>query len=136
MISQDFTIYTSEDWTATIALSAAGDLTGAVALMQVRLSVDHPDDIVDLSSEADANEPGNEFTLNVGAKTVALVVPQDAVAEFVPGSYVYDVLVIYASGARKREAEGLIFVKRGVTDAVRADPVYILDVGGPALETE
>ncbi|MDB5620766.1 hypothetical protein [Tardiphaga sp.] len=135
MISQDFTIYTSEDWAATIALPGAGDLTGATALMQVRLSADHPDDLVDLSSTPDSNDEGNSFTLNVGAKTVALAIPQDAVAEFVPGSYVYDVLVIYAAGARKREAEGRVFVKRGITDAVRADPVYVLDVGGAVLET-
>lgn len=136
MIEQNFTIYTNEDWVASVGLQTDITLVGAVALMQVKPAPGHPDDWVDMSSETDANDEGITFTLNTTTKVVDWIVPQERVWEIPPGSYAYDILVIYASGRRRREASGIIGVNRGVTDAARANPVNVLDVGGPVLETE
>lgn len=136
MITKKFTVATNEDWRDIAVLSDALDLTGATVLMQVKPSAGHPDDWIDLSTAVDANDEGLTFTLNAGTKTITWVIPQDRVWEVPPGSYALDALVIYASGQRRREMTGTLTVIRGVTDAVRADPINILDVGGPLLETE
>ncbi|MGM5018733.1 hypothetical protein [Tardiphaga sp. 367_B4_N1_1] len=136
MIKKSFTVATNEDWRDSVILADALDLTDAVALMQVKPSAGHPDDWIDLSSEAGANDEGLTFTLDLADKKVSWIVPQDRVWEVPPGKYAFDVLVIYASGQRRREALCDLTVVRGITDAVRADPVNVLDLGPTLLETE
>lgn len=136
MIEKQFTVATNEDWRESVILTDALDLTGATALMQVKPGAGFVDEWVDLSSEPGTNDEGLSFTLDAPAKTVAWVIPQDRVWDIPPGSYALDILVIYAGGRRRREMVGTLTVVRGVTDAVRADPVNVLDVGGPLLETE
>jgi hypothetical protein len=136
MIKKSYTVATNEDWRDNAVLSDALDLVGATVLMQVKPSAGHPDDWIDLSTAEDANEEGLTFTLDAANKTIAWIIPQDRVWEIPPGSYALDALVIYASGQRRREMNGTLAVIRGVTDAVRAAPINVLDVGGPILETE
>lgn len=136
MITKNFVVATNEDWRDGATLSDALDLTGATALMQVKPGAGFPDEWIDLSTEVGANDPGLSFTLDAAAKLVSWIVPQDRVWDIPPGSYALDVLVIYASGQRRREMTATLTVVRGVTDAVRADPVNVLDLGGPLLETE
>lgn len=136
MVKKDFTVATNEDWSDSVVLSDALELTGATALMQVKPSAGHPDDWIDMSSEANSNEGGVTMTLTPSTKTLAWTVDQDHVWNVPPGFYALDALVIYADGRRRREMTGSLTVVRGVTDAVRADPVNVLDVGGPLLETE
>ena len=135
MITKSFSVATNEDWRDNVTLADALDLTGATALMQVKPCAGHPDDWIDLSSSG-GNDEGLTFTLTPATKLVSWIIPQDRVWDIPPGSYALDILVIYASGQRRREMIGTLTVTRGVTDAVRADPVNVLDVGGPLLETE
>jgi hypothetical protein len=136
MITSSFVVATNEDWRASVTLADAIDLTGATALMQVKPGAGYPDEWIDLSSETDANDEGLTFTLNTSTKLVSWIIPQDRVWDIPPGSYAMDILVIYASGQRRREMTGTLTVIRGITDSDRADPVNVLDVGGPVLETE
>ncbi len=134
MITAAFKIVTNEDWLFNLVLMPTVDLVGATALMQIKPEAGHPDSWLDLSSEEGANDPGISFELDAANKTLIGAIPQATVWDIPPGSYVGDVLVIYADGQRRREASITLQVERGVTDSERADPVTVLAAGDAILE--
>src|SRR5262245_52935627 len=97
---QEFSTRTNEDWRFIASLEDARNLTGAVAAMMVKPEAISVDVMLDLST-ADSLP---KIVLDGTAKTLTGSVPQIQMLEFVPGSYVFDVVVTYGDGSITVEA--------------------------------
>ena len=85
------------------------DLTGYKALMQVRLSHNHDEVVIELSTEN-----GRIFLEETEGK-IQLIVDAESTKKLLPALYVYDLLLISAGGIATRLIEGQLTVKAAVS---------------------
>ena len=84
------------------------DLTGFSALMQVRRNLGR-EMIVELSTD------NGRIRLGGVEGTITLRLDAEKTAELIPGTYVYDLLLISAGGINYRLLEGKVIVREAVS---------------------
>lgn len=109
--TQEFATRTNEDWRALVSLPNAGALTGAVARLMVKTEAASSDVMLNLKT----TDAPARITLDATAKTLAVAAPQSSMSIFVPGEYVFDVVVDYTGGVVIVEANCKLAVIKGVT---------------------
>jgi hypothetical protein len=86
------------------------NLTGYDAKMQVRKDYDSPDTLLDLSVTS------GHITLGGSLGTVSISAPPEETLVLPPGPAVYDLLLISGSGVTTRLLEGLVDIRKRVTE--------------------
>lgn len=109
VIDQFATFRTSFRW-QTKTTGQPVDLTGYEAAMQIRRTPDSDDYIVSLTSAENGG-----LAIDGEEGRVHIEIDAETTGEFVPGKYVFDLVLIDPLSKRKRLVEGSVRVDAGVT---------------------